>query len=106
MANFTTENNTYYFRIGPTFLDTCKEKRASVLRRKPDNDDYCFSDVSKIGINVAFPCLRIPPCAVSSRSAPLLLGSFLSRETSLAVGAGRETAVFPGYAVPEKVEPS
>ena len=22
MANFTTENNTYYFRIGPAFLDT------------------------------------------------------------------------------------
>ena len=23
MANFTTENNTYCFRIGPAFLDTC-----------------------------------------------------------------------------------
>ena len=67
MANFTTENNTYYFRIGPAFLDTCKEKRASVLRRKPDNDDYCFSDVSKIGINVAFPCLRIPPSPLGPR---------------------------------------
>ena len=32
MANFTTENNTYCFRIGPAFLDTILKPRTAMSK--------------------------------------------------------------------------
>ena len=37
MANFTTENNTYCFRIGPAFLDTNIESKTFYLKPKNYN---------------------------------------------------------------------
>ena len=39
MANFTTENNTYYFRIGPAFLDTWNLEADEPLNNDNDNNN-------------------------------------------------------------------
>ena len=54
MANFTTENNTYCFRIGPAFLDT------SIFLSYPPKS-YWFSNNRRLKF-IFFKCIENKSC--------------------------------------------